>query len=121
MHRGRRVKRKSSSNVNRLIVSHGLFSLFANPVRYVLTLSVGCIALGAFWIVQALQLMLTGEVAAYTALWGVSFVILGLVFFVLGVVVRQGNMIQRELWKLQRFHLDPGTERRSLVDRERAE
>ncbi len=120
-HRGRRVKRKSSSNVNRLIVSHGLFSLFANPVRYVLTLSVGCIALGAFWIVQALLLMLAGEVAAYTALWGVSFVILGLVFFVLGVVVRQGNMIQRELWKLQRFHLDPGTERRSVADRERAE
>ena len=120
-HRGRRVKRKSSSNVNRLIVSHGLFSLFANPVRYVLTLSVGCIALGAFWIVQALLLRLADEVAAYTALWGVSFVILGLVFFVLGVVVRQGNMIQRELWKLQRFHLDPGAERRSAADRERAE
>jgi hypothetical protein len=43
--------------------------------------------------------------AAYTALLGVSLVIVAIVLFVLGVVVRQGNMIQRELWVVQRFQI----------------
>ena len=32
---GQQVERKSSSKVKRLVVSHTLFSLFANPIRYV--------------------------------------------------------------------------------------
>ncbi|MFV2041264.1 MAG: hypothetical protein ACC644_04650, partial [Candidatus Hydrothermarchaeales archaeon] len=34
-HEGQRTQRQSSSKVNKLIVSHSLFSLFGNPVRYV--------------------------------------------------------------------------------------
>ena len=30
---------------------------------------------------------------------------LGIVLFVIGVVMKQGNMIQRELWTLQRYQL----------------
>jgi dolichol-phosphate mannosyltransferase len=45
-HQGQRIKRKSSSRVNRLIVSHSLFSIFANPVRYVWTMSGIALALG---------------------------------------------------------------------------
>ncbi len=32
---GQKVRRKSSSKINKLVVSHSLFSIFANPVRYV--------------------------------------------------------------------------------------
>ncbi len=101
-HQGKRIKRKSSSRVNRLIVSHSLFSLFANPVRYVWALSLISFLIGALALVAAVVYLLMGLVSAYMALLSVSMVILGILLFVIGVVLQQGNMIQRELWVLQR-------------------
>lgn len=101
-HRGQRIKRKSSSRVNRLIVSHSLFSIFANPVRYVWTLSLVSLIVGTFFLGLASYRLYVHLDAIYSALLSVSLVILGIVLFVIGVVMKQGNMIQRELWILQR-------------------
>ena len=101
-HQGKRVKRKSSSRVNRLIVSHSLFSLFANPVRYVWALSLVALVIGLTALVVATTQLIMGLVSAYMALLSVSMVILSILLFVIGVVLQQGNMIQRELWALQR-------------------
>ena len=102
---GKRVNRKSSSRVNRLVISHSLFSVFANPVRYVWLMSFGSLVLSATCFVTAIVFTFLQLVAAYTALMGAAFLIVAIVLFVLGVVVKQGNMIQRELWMLQRSHL----------------
>ncbi|MGE0126721.1 MAG: glycosyltransferase family 2 protein [Blastocatellales bacterium] len=118
-HRGKRVKRKSSSRVNRLIVSHSLFSVFANPVRYVWAMSFVSLGLGAISFIFALMLYYWRMVSAYTALLSLSLVILGIMLFVLGVVVKQGNMIQRELWMLQSHQL--GRERRDGEDESEVE
>ena len=104
-HKGQRVKRKSSSRVNKLIVSHSLFSIFANPVRYVWMLSGASLALALIFLAVGIVELLLGEVSVYAALLGVSLVILGIVLFVIGVVMKQGNMIQREIWILQREQL----------------
>ena len=101
-HQGKRVKRKSSSKVNRLIVSHSLFSLFANPVRYVWGLAMIALVIGFLALVMAVTELILGLVSAYMALLSVSMVILSILLFVIGVVLQQGNMIQRELWYLQR-------------------
>ena len=101
-HQGKRVKRKSSSKVNRLIVSHSLFSLFANPVRYVWGLAMIALIVGLLALVMAVTELILGLVSAYMALLSVSMVILSILLFVIGVVLQQGNMIQRELWFLQR-------------------
>jgi dolichol-phosphate mannosyltransferase len=100
-HLGKRVKRKSSSKVNRLVVSHSLFSIFANPVRYVWAMSLASFVLGFLWFVGAVIFAYLGLVSAYTALMGMSLLIMAVGLFVLGVVVKQGNMVQRELWMLQ--------------------
>jgi glycosyltransferase involved in cell wall biosynthesis len=100
-HRGQRISRKSSSQVNRLIVSHSLFSVFANPVRYVWAMSFTSLALGLVFSAQAVYFFYFGMVAAYAALFGVSLMILAIMLFVLGVVVKQGNIVQREIWMLQ--------------------
>ena len=104
-HKGQRIKRKSSSRIKRLVVSHSLFSLFANPIRYVWAASLGALLLGLLSISGAMVLYALNMVAAYTALLGVSLLIVAAVLFVLGVVVKQGNMIQRELWLVQRFQI----------------
>ena len=101
-HRGSRVQRKSSSKVNKLIVSHSLFSIFANPVRYVWAMSAFSLLLGVFWLVWATILLLREQVSAFAALLAILLFVIGIVLFVLGVILHQGNMIQRELWLLQK-------------------
>jgi hypothetical protein len=38
-------------------------------------------------------------------------VILGIVLFVMGVVLQQGNIIQRELWSIQRLMIRAGNDK----------
>jgi hypothetical protein len=95
------VKRKSSSKVRRLVVSHSLFSIFANPVRYVWALSMIFFIGGIIMFFWAVVLFLQNQVSAYVALTSFSLMLIGLLFFVMGVVLRQGYMTQRELWIVQ--------------------
>lgn len=100
-HEGKRMERKSSTRVNRLIVSHSLFSLFANPVRYVWALSFLAFLACLLFLVLAVVFYLSGEVAAYSAIVALLLLIVAFSLFVMGVILKQGNMIQRELWALQ--------------------
>jgi glycosyltransferase involved in cell wall biosynthesis len=102
---GKQVSRKSASRVNRLVISHSLFSVFANPVRYVWLMSLGSLFLSIVFFGFAVVFTFLEMVAAYSALMSIALLIVSIVLFVLGVVVKQGNMIQRELWVLQRSHL----------------
>lgn len=99
--RGQRVKRKSSSKINKLVVSHSLFSIFANPVRYVWAMSILSLLLGLLMLVWAVVKFLRHEVSAFIALTSFSMILIGILLFVIGVVLRQGSMIQRELWIVQ--------------------
>jgi glycosyltransferase involved in cell wall biosynthesis len=106
---GERVKRKSSTRVGRIAISHSLFSLFANPVHYVWGMAAICLLLGVLSFIGAVIAKIVGAVAAYLALLSVLLVVLGILLFVMGVVVKQGNMVQRELWILQRAQLNNGS------------
>ena len=106
---GMRVERKSSSRVGRLMISHSLFSLFANPVHYVWGMALITLALAFGFFVWAVIALIMDFTAAFAALLSVSLVLLAILLFVMGVVVRQGNMVQRELWILQRAQLAAGS------------
>lgn len=110
-HQGRTMKRKSSSNVNRLVVSHSLFSVFANPVRYVWTAAGLTLLLSIGFLIWAVVRLILGEVAAYAAIVGLSLAIFSVLFFFFGVIAQQGNMIQRELWTIKRSLLRVERER----------
>lgn len=99
---GRRVERKSSTRVRKLMISHSLFSIFANPVQYVWGMALLSLVLGIVSFVWAVVAYIVHATAAYMALMSVSLVLLAIVLFVMGVILRQGNMVQRELWLLQR-------------------
>ena len=105
----RRVNAKgrsiTSSSINRFIVSHSLFSLFGNPIRYIWTLSFGAIGLSLVFLIAAVVLFLLELVSVYLALMSVSLFILAIVLFLFGIVVKQGSMVQRELWLMQRQQL----------------
>lgn len=100
-YKGKSVERKSSSKVKRLILTHTLFSIFANPVRYAWGGAIASLLAGFGFFIWAVTLYLSGDVAVYNALMGLLLVVLSIVLFMMGVVLQQGNMIQRELWLLQ--------------------
>jgi glycosyltransferase involved in cell wall biosynthesis len=114
---GERRKRKSSSRVNRLIVSHSLFSLLANPVRYVWALSFLVFLVGLLFFAAAVVQYLSKEVSAFSAIVALLLFIVAGSLFVVGIVLKQGNMIQRELWALQsRLQVKPRDARDSADD-----
>lgn len=100
-HRGRRVARKSSSKVKRLIVTHSLFSLFGNPARYVWLAGAASFALAFAFLITGAVRYAMGLVSVYMGIMSLALTILGILLFVFGVIAQQGNMIQRELWRLK--------------------
>ena len=94
-------KRKSSSKVNKLMLTHTLFSLFANPIRYVWGLS-GLASVGsATMLIWGVVRLLSHESSIFALLTSLSLGIIALIFFTFGVIAQQGNMVQRELWLIR--------------------
>jgi glycosyltransferase involved in cell wall biosynthesis len=100
-HQGQRVARKSSSKVNKLVVSHSLFSLFANPIRYVWGLGVACVLLSGGFFAAGVIRYFMGLVSVYMLIVSLVLVTLALVLFGFGVLAQQNNMIQREIWRMK--------------------
>lgn len=100
-HEGKRVARKSSSKVKRLVVSHSLFSLFANPMRYTFALSGLALVGSAGFLAWGVVRLALGLVSVYTLIISLALVIIAILLFAFGVIAQQGNMIQRELWRLK--------------------
>ena len=100
--KGERVKRKSSSKVNHLVLSHTLFSLFANPIRYVWGLGAVVVLISFFFFVWSLIRLLLGLVSVFTITISLSLAIIALLLFAFGIIAQQGYMVQREIWTLKR-------------------
>lgn len=101
-HQGQRVKRKSSSKIKRLMLTHSLFSLFANPIRYVWALSLVSFALVPVFLGWGVARIAMGLDSVFMAIVALSFTIIGVMLFAFGLLAQQGNMIQSELWRLKR-------------------
>jgi hypothetical protein len=100
-HKGQRVRRRSSSKINRLIVTHSLFSLFANPIRSVWALSLLSILLSFAFLVGGIVRFVLGKVSVFMAIISLGLAIIALILFCFGLIAQQGHMIQRELWRLK--------------------
>jgi dolichol-phosphate mannosyltransferase len=98
---GQRVERKSSSKVNKLVVTHSLFSLFANPIRYVWGLSAGALTASLGFLVAGVIRYAMGLVSVYMLIVSLALAIIAIILFGFGVIAQQGNMVQREVWAMK--------------------
>jgi glycosyltransferase involved in cell wall biosynthesis len=101
-YKGQRVERKSSSKVKKLVLSHSLFSLFANPIRYVWGLGAAAIGLSIIFFIWSLIRLVGGEISVFTVIISLSLAIIAVLLFAFGVIAQQGFMVQREIWTLKR-------------------
>ncbi|MCZ6672124.1 MAG: glycosyltransferase family 2 protein [Verrucomicrobia bacterium] len=100
-HKGKRVKRKSSSKVNKLMVTHSLFSLFAQPIRYIWPLSaLSMFAAGGFLVTGIIRLFMS-LVSVYMLIVALAFALISMLLFIFGVLTQQGSMLQVEVWRLK--------------------
>lgn len=99
-HDGEEVKRKSSSKVNKLMVSHSLFSLFAHPIRYIWPLGAVSALVSICFLLAGVVRVSMGLVSVYMLIVALAFGIIALILFIFGVLSQQGNLLQVELWKI---------------------
>jgi len=109
-HDGKKEVRKSKSKIKKLVLTHTLFSLFANPIRYIWAIGLVSALLSIVFIVAAVVRFAVGLVSVFMVIIGLAFAIMAVMLFAFGVVFQQGNMIQRELWRLQRNLAQAGIE-----------
>ncbi|MEM7236105.1 MAG: hypothetical protein AAF517_28325, partial [Planctomycetota bacterium] len=100
-HEGKRVKRKSSSKINKLMLTHSLFSLFANPIRYIWPLAGLSLLTALGFFVYGVVRFLREEVSVYMLLVSLAFASISMILFLFGVLTQQGNMVQAEMWRLK--------------------
>ncbi len=93
--------RKSSTKVKRLMVTHTLFSLFANPIRYVWALSALAFVGSAGFLIWGVVRLFSLQDSIFVLLTSLSLGIIALIFFTFGVIAQQGNMVQREIWLMR--------------------
>jgi glycosyltransferase involved in cell wall biosynthesis len=93
-------KRKSSSNVQKLVRTHLLFSLGVAPFRYLYPVATLLLIASAVFIVWGvINLFLPGP-SIYLILTGMSLALFGFLVFGIGVLAQQNRALTRELWKL---------------------
>jgi dolichol-phosphate mannosyltransferase len=109
---GARVERKSSSKVNKLVLSHSLFSLFANPIRYISGLALATLVLSGGFLLAGLIRYAMGLVSVYMLIVSLALIIIAITLFGFGVIAQQNNMIQREIWGLKQEQLRLQLDRR---------
>ena len=90
-HEGKRVERKSSSKVNRLVLSHTLFSLFANPIRYVWAMGAIAGFMSVAFLIWSVVRLLLGLVSVFTLTVSLSMAIIALLLFAFGIIAQQGT------------------------------
>ena len=100
-HQGQRVERKSSSKINKLVLTHTLFSLFARPMRWSWGASAAAALMSAGFFVAAVVRLSMGLVSVYMLIVSLAFALLATMSFAFGVLAQQGNMIQAEIWRMK--------------------
>lgn len=93
--------RKSSANIRKLIRTHFLFSLMAAPFRYLYVFSFLVALVGMFFLTWAVVNLMRSEPSILLFISSLSFVLLAILLFGIGVLAQQGRIIQRELWRIR--------------------
>ena len=94
-------KRKSSSKVPKLILSHLRFAAFANPIRYFWSFSFFSCMLIDFLVISVIRFF-NDQVAIYLVLVGIIFAVFSILLFGFGIVTVQNINILKELWRIKR-------------------
>ena len=95
------MKRRSSSNINRLIRTHALFSLLAAPFRYIYVMAGLLALLAVMFFVWSVFNLVMHRVSAYVFLSAVLMGLFSFLVFGIGVLAQQGRTLQRDLWRLR--------------------
>jgi hypothetical protein len=95
-------RRRRPGRLGRLVVTHLLFILFANPLRPLWGVAVASLLFSIGFLAWAVVRLVEGMVSVYGLIISLAFATIAMLFVSLGIIVRQNSMVQREIWNLRR-------------------
>jgi glycosyltransferase involved in cell wall biosynthesis len=102
-------KRKSSSNINKLIRTHLMFTLMAAPFRYMYSLSGILTLIGIFFFSGAVYNLFNPQPSIFLAITSFFLFLFAFLISALGTLSHQNLETQEELWRIRALlnKLDP--------------
>lgn len=97
-----KAKRKSSSNILKLILTHLNFAVFARPIRYFWAFSFICILSSFVFFGNAIIRILNDETSIYYGIVGMFLAVFSLLFLGFGILSEQNLKILKEMWQKNR-------------------
>lgn len=94
-------KRKSSTNIPKIIRSHLLFSFMANPSQYLILAALPTLLLSVLLLIVGFVRFFLGEVAIYLLMTAGILCLIGMNLFLFALLARQNSSILGECWRLQ--------------------
>lgn len=94
-------KRKSSTNIPRIIRSHLLFSFLANPSQYLILAGIPTLLLAGLFLLAGVVRFFHSEVAIYLLLTSGILCLIGMNLLIFAMLARQNSSILGECWRLQ--------------------
>ncbi|MCO5142603.1 MAG: glycosyltransferase family 2 protein [Oligoflexia bacterium] len=92
-------KRKSSSNIKKLIRTHTLFSLLAAPFRYLYVVSFAFVILGLVFLAWAIINLQRQEPSIFLFMSSLLLFLMAFLLGGIGVLAQQARAIQRDIWR----------------------
>ena len=106
----RSEKRKSSSNVKKLIRTHLLFSVIAAPAKYIFPISATSAIIATIFLTISVTNFLMGSPSAFYLLTSLLIYVFSLLVMIAAILTHQNISIQTELWRV-RMELRKGEKR----------
>lgn len=97
----KKMSRKSSSKIPKLIFSHLHFAVLANPIRYFWAIAMGNFLVGFLFCCIGIFRFMYEKISIYFFLLGILLLIIGMIFFGFGIVTAQNRFVMEELWLSQ--------------------
>lgn len=94
-------KRKSSSNVQKLIRTHLLFSVEVAPFRYLYLVAALLMGAAGLFVLWAFVNLFLSQPSAFLLLTGLSLGLFGFLIFGIGALAQQNRASMREMWRIQ--------------------
>lgn len=95
-------KRKSSGRLGRLVRTHMAFATVAAPVRYILPVSLVVFVISLVFFVWAIVNLFNKDPSVFLLITSLVGFLIGFVVFAVGMLSYQGQLLQRDVWRLRR-------------------
>lgn len=97
------VKRKSSTNLSKVIKSHSIYAFVSAPFRYILPISLFFLSISLFFMIYAIYNFINSIPSVFLLLISMVSMCMFLITFSISMISFQNSNLMTELWKIRKI------------------